>query len=123
MKAPARSLFILPTTSLDVPTREGEVLEVGGVGGEPPYLVMWAGGLLHPAPASVMRADAEQWYAAGAPGEVPLSDVTDPPVFAQSYQHPEDSSGPQIVDELARLRARRKLADRRSRPRARRSIQ
>jgi hypothetical protein len=47
MRAHQGDRIILPASHLDAPTREGDVLELGGECGEPLYLVRWAGGLLH----------------------------------------------------------------------------
>lgn len=58
MKAKAGDRIILAGEHVDRPTRDGEVLEVRGVDGSPPYLVRWTDGhtgLLYPGPGSVLR--------------------------------------------------------------------
>ena len=61
MKAHQGDRIILAASHVDEPTRDGEVLEVRGKDGAPPYLVRWADGhtvLLCPGPDSVPRAAA-----------------------------------------------------------------
>ena len=65
MKAKKGDRIILAGEQVDRPTRDGEVLEVRGEDGSPPYVVRWRDGhtgLLYPGPGSVLRvadADAE----------------------------------------------------------------
>ena len=59
MKAHQRDRIVLAASRFDAPTRDGEVLEVDGEDGEPPYLVRWADGRLCPEPDSVLRVEAE----------------------------------------------------------------
>jgi hypothetical protein len=73
---------IIEASTLDAPTRDGDVLEVGGDDGHPPYLVRWTDGhlgLLQPGPGSLLRIGADR---------------------------------PEIEDEVAVARARRALANR-----------
>lgn len=58
MKAKSGDRIILAGERVDQPTRDGEVLEVRGEDGAPPYLVRWTDGhtgLLYPGPGSVLR--------------------------------------------------------------------
>jgi DNA excision repair protein ERCC-2 len=58
MKAQKGDRIVLAGEQVDRPTRDGEVLEVRGKDGEPPYLVRWSDGhtgLLYPGPGSVLR--------------------------------------------------------------------
>lgn len=58
MKAKSGDRIILAGERVDQPTRDGEVLEVRGEDGAPPYLVKWTDGhtgLLYPGPGSVLR--------------------------------------------------------------------
>jgi hypothetical protein len=62
MKAHQGDRIILAASHTDQPTRDGEVLEVKGANGEPPYLVRWADGhtgLMYPGPGSVLRVEGE----------------------------------------------------------------
>ena len=62
MKAHQGDRIILAARHTDEPTRQGEVLEVRGANGEPPYLVRWADGhtgLMYPGPGSVLRVEGE----------------------------------------------------------------
>lgn len=42
MNATVGDLILIVSRTLDRPVRQGEVLEVRGDGGEPPYLVRWS---------------------------------------------------------------------------------
>lgn len=58
MKANPGDHIILAPPQVDGPTRDGEVLEVRGPHGDPPYLVRWSDGheaLLYPGPGAVLR--------------------------------------------------------------------
>lgn len=62
MKARPGDRIILAGEQVDRPTRDGEVLEVRGADGGPPYLVKWSDGheaLLYPGPGSVLRVSGE----------------------------------------------------------------
>lgn len=59
MKAHQQGRIVLASSRLDAPTRDGEMLEIEGQDGAPPYLVRWADGQLCPAPDSVQRVEAE----------------------------------------------------------------
>ena len=74
MKAHRGDPIILAARHVDEPTRDGEVLEVRGEDGEPPYLVRWADGhtgLMYPGPGSVLRVEAEHEHVTGAPAGAP----------------------------------------------------
>ena len=62
MNAPQGDDLILVASPFDPATRDGEVLEVGGEDGEPPYLVRWADGYLCPEPCAVIRVEDEAPY-------------------------------------------------------------
>lgn len=58
MRAHIGDRIVLAGERVDRPTREGQVLEVRGPDGGPPYLVRWHDGhtgLLYPGPGSVLR--------------------------------------------------------------------
>lgn len=58
MKASVGDRIVMAGEQVDRPTRDGEVLEVRGANGAPPYLVRWSDGhtgLLYPGPGSVLR--------------------------------------------------------------------
>jgi hypothetical protein len=61
MKASVGDRLVINSTHVDGPVRDGEVLEVRGPNGEPPYLVRWSDGhegLVFPGPdALVQRRD------------------------------------------------------------------
>ena len=62
MKARQGDHIILASRHTDEPTRDGEVLEVRGADGEPPYLVRWSDGhtgLMYPGPGSILRVEGE----------------------------------------------------------------
>lgn len=80
---------ILPAAShFDRPTREGDVLEVEGEDGKPPYLVRWSKGhlgLLPPGPDRVQRVQRVQ---AAKPF---LSETGDELAVARARRHLADS--------------------------------
>lgn len=56
--------LVIHSTHVDGPVRDGEILEVHGTGGAPPYLVRWSDNghesLVFPGPdATVQHLDAE----------------------------------------------------------------
>jgi len=85
MKAHPGDRITLAASHVDEPTRDGEVLEVRGEDGEPPYLVRWTDGhtgLMYPGPGSVLRVETESEHVtsapAGAPTETPQASVDRP---------------------------------------------
>ena len=80
MRARVGDRIILAAEHIDEPTRDGEILEIRGAEGAPPYVVRWSNGhtgLIYPGPGAVLRIGA-------APG-VPIPASV--PVTAQ--QSPE----------------------------------
>lgn len=70
MKAKVGDRIVLAAEQVDRPTRDGEVLEVRGADGGPPYLVRWSDGhtgLIFPGPGSVLRIGAHGEAAAEPP--------------------------------------------------------
>ena len=66
MRARVGDRIILAAEHIDEPTRDGEILEIRGADGAPPYVVRWSNGhtgLIYPGPGAVLRIGA----AAGAP--------------------------------------------------------
>lgn len=64
MRAHVGDRIVLAAEHVDEPTRDGEVLEVHGDDGGPPYVVRWADGhtgLIYPGPGSVLHV--------GVPGD------------------------------------------------------
>jgi hypothetical protein len=69
MRARVGDRIILAAEHIDEPTRDGEILEIRGVDGGPPYLVRWSNGhigLIYPGPGAVLRIGATE-----APAERP----------------------------------------------------
>ena len=63
MRAKPGDRIILAAPTIDGPLRDGEVVEVRGDDGEPPYLVRWSDGhegLLFPGPGSVLRISSDR---------------------------------------------------------------
>jgi hypothetical protein len=61
MKAKPGDHIILAAPTVEAPLREGEVVEVRGEDGGPPYVVRWDDGhegLLYPGPGSVLRVSS-----------------------------------------------------------------
>jgi len=70
MKAHPGDRIILAASHIDQATRHGEVIEVGGKDGAPPYLIRWADGhtgLLYPGPGAILRVEAEGEHHAAGP--------------------------------------------------------
>jgi hypothetical protein len=62
MKAHSGDRIILAASHIDQATRHGEVIEVRGKDGDPPYLIRWADGhtgLLYPGPGAILRLEGE----------------------------------------------------------------
>ena len=78
MKAYQGDRIILAASHTDEPTRDGEILEVRGTDGAPPYLVRWSDGhtgLMYPGPGSVLRVESEHDHEhefVRLPAETPL---------------------------------------------------
>lgn len=141
MKAKKGDHIILAGEQVDRPTRDGEVLEVRGEDGAPPYLVRWRDGhtgLLYPGPGSVLRvADTgsdvhaytgpptngvvRQWdvqvsiFEAGDDTTATVALVADSPEHligrGSTHRSAGDRENPMIGDEVAVARALRHLAD------------
>jgi hypothetical protein len=141
MKAKSGDRIILAGEQVDRPTRDGEVLEVRGEDGAPPYLVRWRDGhtgLLYPGPGSVLRVadtNAEvqahagpasegvvrQWqvrvsiFEAGDDTTATVALVADSPDELTSrgstHRSAADGGNVHIGDEVAVARALRHLAD------------
>jgi hypothetical protein len=78
MRAHVGDRIILAAEHVDEPTRDGEVLEVRGPDGGPPYVVRWADGrtgLIYPGPGAVLRLSTpdDQEAAAAATAPAPAS--------------------------------------------------
>lgn len=74
MHAKVGDRIVLAGEQVDRPTRIGQVLEVRGAQGGPPYLVQWSDGhqgLLFPGPGSVLRVTSP-----GEPGAAPVVEAT-----------------------------------------------
>ena len=64
MKAHVDDELIIQSPHLDEPSRLGRIVEVRGLGGEPPYLVQWDGSgqtvLMFPGPDAHIRPTHER---------------------------------------------------------------
>ncbi|MDC5695982.1 DUF1876 family protein [Intrasporangium calvum] len=63
MQARVGDRIILAAEHIDEPTRDGEILEIRGDEGAPPYLVRWSNGhtgLIYPGPGAVLRIGANE---------------------------------------------------------------
>lgn len=86
MKASVGDRIVMAGEQVDRPTRDGEVLEVRGADGAPPYLVRWSDGhtgLLYPGPGSVLRVQNAGESAAETAPEAPPPDAAAPPTAHQ----------------------------------------
>ena len=86
MKASVGDRIVMAGEQVDRPTRDGEVLEVRGANGAPPYLVRWSDGhtgLLYPGPGSVLRVQNAGEPAVDAAPEATPTDAAAPPTAHQ----------------------------------------
>lgn len=82
MRAHVGDRIVLAAEHIDEPTRDGEVLEVRGADGGPPFVVRWTDGhtgLIYPGPGSVLRL--------GAADESDAADASDAPPAAPERGH------------------------------------
>lgn len=88
MKASVGDRIVMAGEQVDRPTRDGEVLEVRGADGAPPYLVRWSDGhtgLLYPGPGSVLRVQNAGEDAPHEPPDVSGSDTAVTPLTAHQW--------------------------------------
>ena len=139
MKAQVGDHIILAGTRVDDPVRDGEVLEVKGSDGDPPYTIRWSDGhtgLVYPGPGAVMKVERGSGRAESAAATVgsaktwhvqvsvvETGDNTRATALLVSDQHgefrsqgdshrsPRDEPMAGIGDEVAVARALRHLAD------------
>ena len=87
MKASVGDRIVMAGEQVDRPTRDGEVLEVRGDDGAPPYLVRWSDGhtgLLYPGPGSVLRVQNAGESMPEAPADAaPTEQAAAPPTAHQ----------------------------------------
>jgi len=70
MRARVGDRIILAAEHIDEPTRDGEILEIRGGEGAPPYLVRWSNGhtgLIYPGPGAVLRLGTTEVQVAPPP--------------------------------------------------------
>lgn len=112
MRAQVGDRIILAAEHIDEATRDGEILEVRGADGGPPYVVRWANGhtgLIYPGPGAILRigaADAERMPAPDAtPHAQPAPAAPAPaapeaaPAPPAAEAHAGSSAGPGHVRE------------------------
>lgn len=83
MRARVGDRIILAAEHIDQPTRDGEVLEVRGEDGGPPYLVRWSDGhtgLIFPGPGTVLRLGAADEVATPQPADIHADATSSAPV-------------------------------------------
>ena len=60
MKAIVGDKLVVPALHVDGPQRDGEIIEVRGSDGGPPYVVRWSDGheaLIYPGPAATIHSN------------------------------------------------------------------
>jgi Domain of unknown function (DUF1876)/Domain of unknown function (DUF1918) len=139
MKAQVGDRIILAARRVDDPVRDGEVLEVKGSDGSPPYTVRWSDGhtgLVYPGPGAVMKVESGKGLSGPALSTVGKARAWQVQVslvesgddtratallisdrrlefsgHGDSHRSPRDEPMPAIGDEVAVARALRHLAD------------
>ena len=139
MKAQVGDRIILAARRVDDPVRDGEVLEVKGTDGSPPYTIRWSDGhtgLVYPGTGSVLKVKSESELSGSAEATVvktkpwhmqvsvvEAGDNTRATALlisdrnrefsghGDSHRSPRDEPMPAIGDEVAVARALRHLAD------------
>ena len=85
MKAAVGDRIVMAGEQVDRPTRDGEIIEVRGQDGDPPFLVQWSdghSGLIYPGPGSVLRLQSADEAEAGSATAQPDSGEPTPPAPA-----------------------------------------
>jgi Domain of unknown function (DUF1876)/Domain of unknown function (DUF1918) len=139
MKAQVGDRIIIAGRRVDDPVRDGEVLEVKGTDGSPPYTVRWSDGhtgLVYPGPGAVTKVESgtgqhgptmatigktKPWHVqvsvveAGDSTRATALLISDRhgqfSGHGDSHRSPRDQPMPEIGDEVAVARALRHLAD------------
>lgn len=78
MRAQVGDRIILAAEHIDQPTRDGEVLEVRGADGGPPFFVRWSDGhtgLIYPGPGAILRIGSAEHEAPAPPSAPPVPPV------------------------------------------------
>jgi hypothetical protein len=101
MKAQKGDRIVLAGEQVDRPTRDGEILEVRGKDGAPPYLVRWSDGhtgLLYPGPGSVLRIGAGHGEGAQAhAAEPPPEPVKEWQVRVSIFESADDTTAKVVL--------------------------
>lgn len=140
MKAAVGDRIVIASSMLDQPARDGEIVEVRGADGSPPYVVEWSDnghrGLIFPGPDAHVQHFGPDGQPIAPPAEpvtrsrtwrVELSivekggrttahatligDVAPVEADGRAMCNPTDLNVPEIGDEVAAARALRQLAD------------
>ena len=103
MRAHVGDRIVLAAEHIDEPTRDGEVLEVRGADGGPPFVVRWADGhtgLIYPGPGSVLHL--------GVPGDEKAATPEPAPVPTSPEDRIADAPPPRVAGPclVARVRGR-----------------
>ncbi|EWT00768.1 hypothetical protein N865_13575 [Intrasporangium oryzae NRRL B-24470] len=75
MRAQVGDRIILAAEHIDQPTRDGEVLEVRGADGGPPFFVRWSDGhtgLIYPGPGAILKIGTAEHEAPAPPAAAPV---------------------------------------------------
>ena len=88
MKAAVGDRIVMAGEQVDRPTRDGEILEVRGKDGAPPFLVQWSdghSGLIYPGPGSVLRVQSADSPEADRAAQQPHSEEPTAPAAAHQW--------------------------------------
>ena len=88
MKAAVGDRIVMAGEQVDRPTRDGEILEVRGEDGAPPFLVQWSdghSGLIYPGPGSVLRVQSADSPEADRAAQQPDSEEPTAPAAAHQW--------------------------------------
>ena len=88
MKAAVGDRIVMAGEQVDRPTRDGEILEVRGKDGAPPFLVQWSdghSGLIYPGPGSVLRVQSADSPEANRATQQPDAEESAAPAAAHQW--------------------------------------
>lgn len=100
MKGHKGDRLILAANRTEGAVRDGEILEVRGAGGEPPYLVRWSDGhtaLVFPGPDAIVHAPDEDLHHRGGGAPEPRTPLKQWQVTISLYEQGDDTDATAVL--------------------------